>query len=74
LIENRLRGVANVVDQVVRRLARAHAGVNEPDQVGHGVVAEQQVHAGVILFVAMQGVEKISAATGQAAARIAREN
>src|SRR5579872_1085239 len=57
LLEHRPSGFADVVHQVARGIGGRHSGIDKTDQVGDGVVAEDQVHRGVTLFETMHRVK-----------------
>ena len=56
-VEQRLCRALDVVEQVVGRILRGHAGVDEADQVGNRVVAEDHMHGRGTVLVAVDGVE-----------------
>src|SRR5258708_2490897 len=53
------------------RIVRRHPRINESDQVGDGVVAEDQVHRSRTILVAMNIVKLLSKMRGQAAGVVA---
>ena len=70
-IENGLGSVFNVVDEMMRGLFRGHAGIDKPNQVGDGVIAEDHVHLGLAVLEAMNGVEFFGQFRGEATVAIA---
>ena len=72
-IQHRLRRPLDVLDEVLRRFLRGHAGVHKSDQVRDGVIAEQQVHAGGTVFVAIDGVKLLSQMVCEKPISVARE-
>ena len=59
-IKNRLRRLPDVVHEVIGSVLRRHAGINKADQVRDRVIAEDQVHLGLVIFEAIDGVELCS--------------
>jgi len=45
------------LDEIICSLLRRHPGVHEADQVRQRVVAEDQIHAGIGVLIAMNGIE-----------------
>ena len=72
-IQNRLRRILNVLDEVVGGVLRRHARVHKADQVGEAMVAEDHVHPRVALFVAIDVVQPLGAVGVQMIAVVARE-
>ncbi len=71
--QNRLRRILNVLDEVIGGVLRGHAGVYEADQVRQPMVAEDHVHPGVVLLVAINVVQPLGAVDPQMVAVVARE-
>ena len=73
LRQDRLGGFFNVAQEMARSLRSGHPRVDKPDQVRKSVVAEDQVHRGLAVFIAMNVVEPPGQFSRQAAVAIARE-
>ena len=67
-IQNRLRRILNVVDEVIGGVLRRHARVHEAHIVRDAMVAKDQVHLGAALFVAVDVVELVRAIAVQPSA------
>ena len=52
-----LRRLLDVVDQMLRRIRGRHAGIHEADQIGNRVIAEDHVHRGRAVLVAIDVVK-----------------
>ena len=63
----------NVVHEMTGGFLRRHAGVNKPDQVRDGVIAKNQIHLGLLILEAMDGVELLRQFSGQMAMCVAPE-
>ena len=61
VLQNRLRRILNVLDEVIGGVLRGHSGVHEADQVRQPMVAEDHVHPGVVLLVAIDVVQPLGA-------------
>ena len=68
-----MRRLFNVVHEVMGGVLRWHAGIDKPDQVRDGVIAEDQVHLGLLILEAMDGVELFCQLSRQMAMGVARE-
>ena len=57
LVQDRLRCLFNVLNEMIGRVLRCHSGIYKADQIRDGMVAENQVHLRLIVLVAMDGIE-----------------
>src|SRR5277367_6343375 len=73
LIENRLRSLLNVVNEMIGSVLRRHSRIDKSDQVGDGVVAEDQMHLRGAAFEAMDGIKLFGILPGKTSIPIARE-
>ena len=73
LRQYRLRRVFDIAKQMDRSLGRGHPGVDKTDQVGQGVVAEDQVHRRLAVLIAVDVVQPPGQIRRQAPVAIARE-
>ncbi len=63
----------NIANEVASRIVGRHTRVDESDQIGDGVVAEDQVHRRRAVLVTMNVVELLAKMRGQAASVVAPE-
>ena len=69
-----MRRLFNVVHEVMGGVLRWHPGIDKPDQVRDGVIAEDQVHLGLLILEAMDGVQLLCQLGGQMAMGVAPES
>ena len=71
--KKRLRGLLNVVHEMLAASCGGMPGIDKPNQVRDGVIAEDQVHLGLLVLEAMDGVQLLCQIAGQVAMAVARE-
>ena len=72
-IEDRLSGVMDAAQHIFRCILCRNAGIDEADEVGERMIAEDNVHVRIVFLVAIDVVEPLDAAVGQASVAIAME-
>ena len=71
--QHRLRRIFNFLDETIGRVLRRHTGIDESNQVGESVVAEQHVHPRVVFLVLINRVQLMRQVGIQPAIAVARE-